>query len=167
MAENAFTPEFVARQVAKVRQKAAPAVQAAPEADVPHETAKRTKYGNTPVLVAFKTLEYVSGHQRMVHTFDSGREATRYQELCLLRFAGQIADLRLQEPFLMLAHGADGQPVPFGEWFADFVYQDTALGLRIIEDVKSADAEKVTKTAMYKLKKKIIEACHGFSITEV
>jgi len=134
-------------------------------AAAPFKTAgmRPRKFRNVPVLVTFAALELVNGHQRLCHTFDSGKEAEYYGTLALRRQAGELEDLRLQEPFALMAHRQDGKPEIIGEWFADFVFHDLTLGRRIYCDVKS-DA---TRTAVYKIKKKIIEACHGFLITEV
>lgn len=111
------------------------------------EQAKRSKYG--------AVKKQVDGI-----TFDSTKEANRYLDLIMMQRAGQITGLRLQPTFQLRAAGPSGE-VLCGEYRADFEYM--RLGEHIIEDVKSP----ATRTALYKLKKKIAEACHAISITEV
>jgi len=121
---------------------------------------KRSKMGNKPVLVDLgPSGEVVNGHLRLVHLFQSQREADYYGELVLRRKAGDITKLRLQEPFALIVQRADGQPAIVGEWLADFEYEDAA-GRHVVD-------AKGMKTAMYLLKKKIVEACHGIRIEEV
>jgi uncharacterized protein DUF1064 len=121
------------------------------------------KYRNRKELVTFLGQEIVAGHVRLCHEFDSEKEAAHYRALCLRRHAGDIADLRLQEPFPLIVKALDGSGVIVGEWYADFTYNDLAEKRHVVADVKSEG----TKTAVYELKKKIIEACHGFRIEEV
>jgi dsDNA-binding SOS-regulon protein len=88
-------------------------------------------------------------------TFDSKREAARYQELKLLETAGEIQDLVLQPSFELRVDG--GKVV--GKYYADFKYR---IGARVvIEDSKGV------RTDVYRLKKKIVEAVHNIKITEV
>ncbi len=106
---------------------------------------KRHKYG------ASKTP--VDGY-----VFDSKREAARYLELKLLQAARQICALEIQPKF----------PVAIGDhwicdYFADFAYQTAPFAPRIVEDVKSS----ATRTAVYRLKKKLVEAIYGIEITEI
>jgi len=98
--------------------------------------------------------------------FDSAAEAYRYKELKLLEKAGEICDIRLQVPYTFSLKGKK-----IFTYYADFVYakyRQHALALviplppeLIIEDVKGM------KTAIYRLKKKLIEAQHGITITEI
>jgi len=97
--------------------------------------------------------------------FDSQREAARYQELKQLALAGVITDLEVHPgwPLIVSAIYTE-QPRIFqsvGMFHADFKY--TRDGQLIVEDVKS----KPTKTEAYKLRKKIVEAVHGITITEI
>jgi hypothetical protein len=88
-------------------------------------------------------------------TFDSRREALRYQELKLWEQTGEIQDLILQPSFELRVEG--GKVI--GKYFADFKYRH---GMKVvIEDVKGV------KTAVYKLKKRIVESVYGIKITEV
>lgn len=88
-------------------------------------------------------------------TFDSAREARRYQELCLLERAGAIHNLELQPRFDLVVNGKK-----CGFYRADFRYVG-ANGLVHIEDAKGV------RTAVYRLKKRIVEALHGITIEEV
>ena len=111
---------------------------------------KRSKYRNVPTIVDGIT-------------FDSGKEADRYQELKLLHKAGVIWDLQLQPCFQLFAHAlAGGRFVYVGEYSADFQYS-TGNSEKVIEDVKST----ATLTEAYRLRKKLAEACHGIRITEI
>jgi len=125
--------------------------------------APRSKYGAKPMVV--------DGIR-----FDSTKEARRYSELRLLEKAGLIKDLETQPKFpidvvQLWQEGrwtwATGKPAPdliqCGVFTADFRYIDTTTGKVVIEDVKS----RPTKTTAYRLRKRIVEAIHGITITEV
>lgn len=148
------------------RQKATPAAQAAPGATPPATAKKRTKFHNEPVLVDLgPSGEIVNGHLRLVHLFQSKREADYYAELVLRRLAGDILNLRLQEPFALIARAEDGSPHIVGEWLADFTF-DT-LGRDALIDARHVVDAKGVKNALYLLKKKIVEACWNIVIEEV
>jgi len=104
--------------------------------------AKR-KYNNVPTVV--------DGRR-----FDSKKEAARYGELKLLQSAGHIADLACQPPFALVVNG-----VKVGKYIADFVYLDCATGERVYEDVKGV------RTAVYKIKAKLVLALYGITIREI
>lgn len=88
-------------------------------------------------------------------TFASRAEARRYQELRLLEKAGTITDLELQPKFDLVVGG-----VKVCRYVGDFAY--TARdGRPVLEDVKGV------KTAVYRLKAKLLWALHGIRITEV
>ena len=138
-----------------------------PQPAPPPAPTARAKYRNRKVLVAFKDTELVNGHQRLVHEFASQKEADYYAQLVLRRQIGEIAQLELQVPYALIVHDnccPDTQRTIIGEWFADFTYFEMAQGqitaLRVV-DVKGF------RTKEYKLKKKIVEACHGITILEV
>ena len=84
-------------------------------------------------------------------TFDSKKEACRYQELKLMEKAGQITDLKLQPKFQLQAKYRNGAGKAIREvsYIADFQYKQD--GKVIVEDVKGV------KTEVYKLKKKMFE----------
>ena len=82
--------------------------------------------------------------------FDSKAEVNRYLELLVMGEAGLVTNLELQ-PWWSI-HGV-------AKYRADFAYDFN--GERIIEDVKGV------RTAVYALKKKLVEAEHGIVILEV
>jgi len=90
--------------------------------------------------------------------FASTKEANRYVVLKAMQDAGEISDLVLQPAFDLIVMGG----AKVGVYRADFGYTAFSSGTRIIEDVKSGP----TKTAVYKLKKKIVEAVYGIKILE-
>lgn len=96
-------------------------------------------------------------------TFDSAKEAQRWQELKLLERAGQIFELQRQVPFVLIPKQVrDGKvierPVVYK---ADFVY--TENGEDVVEDVKSP----ATKTREYIIKRKLLLWQYGLRIREV
>jgi hypothetical protein len=101
--------------------------------------------------------------------FDSQREAARYQELKLRQLAGEISQLEVHPGFALIVPQLSGDELPVtvfqtvGMFHADFKYRDHRTHTWIVEDVKSAP----TKTEAYKLRKKIVEAVHGITITEI
>lgn len=118
--------------------------------DAPAERAKRgQKYGNTKVV-------------DVGITFDSKAEHKRWQYLVLLQRAGEIRDLQLQVPFVLIP----AQVSPSGKkerptvYLADFVYQ-TKEGTRVVEDVKGA------VTPEFRLKRKLMLHVHGIEVKEV
>lgn len=101
-------------------------------------------------------------------TFASKAEARRYCELRLLEKAGEIRGLKVQPKYpLVFMPGAGRRSVNVGTYIADFWYlaldAQTRTEAPVIEDVKS----KPTKTPIYRLKKKMVEAIYGITITEV
>lgn len=115
--------------------------------------APRSKYGAKPMVV--------DGIR-----FDSTKEARRYRELRLLEKAGHIRDLELQPRFpleVVERWRPHGTVKTCGYYTADFRYVDAETAAVIVEDVKSGP----TKTAAYRLRKKLVEAIHGVTITEV
>lgn len=108
-------------------------------------------------------------------TFDSRREAKRYQELCFLQKAGKISDLELQKRFELVPaqyetferYGKKGQRLKDGQrcvekavfYVADFCYvQD---GQKVVEDTKGV------RTKDYVIKRKLMRWVHGISVREV
>lgn len=104
-------------------------------------------------------------------TFDSLREAKRYDELALLLQAGAIRDLRLQQNFTLVEGyiTAEGETVRPMVYKADFAYErptepdvtGTVHWLKVVEDVKGI------RTDAYKLKKKLMLEKYGIIIQEV
>lgn len=90
-------------------------------------------------------------------TFASKKEANRYFELKVLQHAGDISELKCQPRFPLVVRGTK-----VCTYVADFAYRNRA-GEFVVEDVKS----KPTMTAAYRLKKKLLQALEGITITEV
>ena len=112
-------------------------------AQTPTEKPKKSKYG------AVKTE--VDGI-----TFDSKREASRYQELRLLEQAGEIANLRLQVPYILFPKNEHGRAL---KYIADFVYNDDT-GALVVEDAKGHS------TDVYKIKRRLMAELKGIEIKE-
>lgn len=93
--------------------------------------------------------------------FQSRREATRYLQLRALELRGEIRQLERQVPFpIETVNLVTGEITRVARYFADFTYL-TADGRRVVEDAKGM------RTETYKLKKRLVEAQHGITITEV
>ena len=109
---------------------------------------------------AFKTARQTDEGETI--TFDSKREAKRYDELRLLEKAGAITHLERQ---VRIDCKVNGKLVCF--YLADFRYIDRqkrgpfgAVGMTVIEDVKGY------KTDVYRIKKKLVEACYPGTVIE-
>ena len=87
--------------------------------------------------------------------FDSKKEAARYQELKLLKKAGEIEGLALQQRFEILPKHGRNRAVFY---VADFVYVKD--GKMVVEDCKGF------RTDVYKLKKKMFEYKYDIEILE-
>lgn len=161
-----FRVDSIAELPAKLQRQAAGIVLA---------QKKRSKYGNTKTTV--------NGI-----TFDSQKEARRYEILLKAQRQGYIYDLRLQHEFtLQEAYTTcTGQRIRAIRYKADFTYylsdryslpiegdadkvigwyrerQKAGVNPMVVEDVKS----KATKTKDYELKKKLM-AERGYIILEV
>lgn len=160
MAQQRFDQAWIDARQRQIGRKPA---QAAPDSTRTPAARKAAKYRNTPVLVDLgPSGEIVGGKLRLVHTFDSKREADYFADLKLRRLAGEIADLELQKSYALIAHAPCGPAVIIGYYEADFVFEEVGppRQSRVI-DVKGM------KTQVYALKKKIVEACHGITIEEV
>lgn len=89
-------------------------------------------------------------------TFDSRKEARRYQELKLMQRSGVIKDLSLQPSFLLQdKFKYQGKTQRKIEYIADFMYWDCVKMCFVVEDVKGM------KTDVYKLKKKLFLKKYG------
>lgn len=90
--------------------------------------------------------------------FDSQAEARRYYALKLLEKSGDVVDLELQPKYQITINGKH-----ICTYIADFQYSFKGPGgyTEIVEDVKGY------KTAVYRLKKKLVEATYSIEITEV
>ena len=106
-------------------------------------------------------------------TFDSKKEARRFQELKMLEKAGEISELRTQVKFLLIPAqrepdiiGARGGRKP-GKllerecaYLADFVYKDIE-GNTVVEDTKGM------RTEAYIIKRKLLLQRYGIRIKEI
>ena len=93
-------------------------------------------------------------------TFDSKREAKRYMVLTMLELAGEIRNLKLQPEYVLEVNG-----VKICKYVADFAYQERRRDgswLSVVEDVKSP----ATRTAVYRVKKKLMLAIHEIEVRE-
>lgn len=85
--------------------------------------------------------------------FASKKEATRYKELSLLLKLGKIKDLQLQVKFPLSING-----IKICDYIADFVYEEN--GIKVVEDTKGV------RTHVYLIKKKLMKAIYGITVTE-
>lgn len=85
--------------------------------------------------------------------FDSKMEASRYSELKLREYAGEIESLIVHPIFPIVVND-----VKICKYIADFSYYEGEK--KIIEDVKGF------RTRDYILKKKLVKALYGFDILE-
>jgi hypothetical protein len=93
--------------------------------------------------------------------FDSKREATRWGWLQYRQKAGEIRDLQRQVEYPINVTNLDtGEIIYCGAYVADFVYVEVASGAQVVEDSKGV------RTAVFILKKKLVEALYGIRITE-
>lgn len=113
---------------------------------------KELKYHNLKTFVA--------GHE-----FASQKEATRYCELRLLERAGEISNLQIQVPFVLIPSQKDERgkviekPVTY---VADFVYDQD--GKMVVEDTKGYKGGNAY--AVFALKRKLMLQVHGIRIVE-
>lgn len=125
---------------------------------------RRSKYGNRKTMV--------NGIE-----FDSQKEARRYQELRLLERSGRISNLRLQVKYVLIptqraasfevyksgpqkGHRKPGKVLENEcAYIADFVY--TQDGSEVVEDTKGM------RTAVYRIKRKLMLERYGIQIREV
>ena len=112
-------------------------------------------------------------------TFDSRKEANRYCELKLLQRAGTISDLELQKEFELIPnqykqeerYGKNGKRLKDKQvllerkcvYVCDFAYTDAETGKQVVEDCKSP----ITKTPVYKVKKKLMLYRYGIVVEEI
>ena len=90
------------------------------------------------------------------YRFDSMAEARHYRDLKLRQLAGEIRDLQVHPRYPLKVNGhLVCVMVP------DFQYREN--GALVVEDVKS----KATITAVYRVKAKLLHACHGITVREV
>jgi hypothetical protein len=101
-------------------------------------------------------------NRKTVHqgiTFDSRKEANRYQELLLMERAGLICNIELQPRYDLVVNAQK-----LGFYRGDFRYEKIDTGEMVTEDVKGGNA---TKTPLYVLKRKLVKALYNVDIVEV
>ena len=106
---------------------------------------KKSKYHNEKVQYDGRTI-------------DSKCEMERYCDLKLLEKVGRIKDLKCQERFVLIEKSTEHRETAY---VADFTYYEN--GQLVVEDCKS----KITKTATYKIKKKLMFERYGIKIREI
>lgn len=97
-------------------------------------------------------------------TFDSKKEAARYELLRDMEEKGLIKGLQLQVPYVLIPRQYDdnGNLVERACIYkADFVYIDCGNGEEVVEDVKGM------RLPAYKIKKKLMRYMYGIAIKEV
>ena len=98
-------------------------------------------------------------------TFDSKREAGRYQELKALASRNLIESLRHQVPFELapaVKFSSEGRKKPALRYVADFAYW--LDGKFVVEDVKSP---ATAKAAAYRIKRHLMLSVHGIEVKEM
>lgn len=103
-------------------------------------TGKRSKYGNRKVVVDGIT-------------FDSKREADYYAELKIRERAGEVDDIRLQEPFVLAFQGC-----LICTYRADFTFYDRRERRQRVVDTKGFI------TPEFRLKAKMMRALLGIEV---
>ena len=89
--------------------------------------------------------------------FDSKKEHNRWKELKLLERAGAINNLKRQVKFVLIEKSQYGRERAY---ICDFAYWEN--GKYVVEDVKS----NITKTPLYRFKKRLMAEYYGIVILE-
>lgn len=89
-------------------------------------------------------------------SFDSKAEASYYAALKLREKAGEVCDVELQRPYCLTVNG-----VLVATYRADFVFWDNQMRRRRVIDVKGVI------TPIFRLKQKLMRACHGIDVEVV
>lgn len=90
--------------------------------------------------------------------FDSQKEANDYEILCFRQKRGEIKDLQLQVPFVIIEKSKFGRAI---KYIADFTYIDCITNEFVVADSKGV------KTDVYKLKKRIVAEKYNIVIKEL
>lgn len=143
---------MTASQHPETRAQDAQGGGAAPSATPGGQTPFSSRYGAAGARSKYNAQPTMANGIR----FASRREFERWTRLVLADRSGEISNLRLQVAYPLVVNGQK-----IGSYVADFVY--VRDGREVVEDVKS----EPTKTAVYRLKKRLMRACHGIEITEV
>lgn len=153
--------EIKRQNVNRAARAAVELVQSAREVKEKPAKKKERKFHNRPTERIMPNGD--------VRTFDSAREASRYDELMLLLRAGEIRELKIQpqftlkESFITPEGDLSGKVV----YIADFSYEarekDDAWRF-VVEDVKS---ERTRKNKDYRIKVKLMQESRGITVQEV
>ncbi|MBK9497082.1 MAG: DUF1064 domain-containing protein [Xanthomonadales bacterium] len=93
-------------------------------------------------------------------TFDSKREAFRYQQLKMRHLGGEIANLEVHPCYELRVNSQK-----IGKVTLDFRYIDLLKrGAQVVEDAKSPATHKARD---WVLRKKLLKAIHGVEVQEV
>jgi hypothetical protein len=98
----------------------------------------------------------VTDESGVVH--DSTKQYRRWLDLELRQRAGEISQLHREPVFDLIVNG---QLVC--KYIADASYVENATGEKVVEDTKS---EITRKNRVYRLKAKLLRACHGIEVRE-
>ena len=135
-----------------------------PTLDQPH--ARHVATGDWPSTTS-PELNTARNRRPSTDPLRFAQGSRRYGELRLLEKAGGRSSTwkRNRRYRSTSSSFSDGRKrlVNCGRFTADFRYVVVATGEVVIEDTKSAP----TKTTAYRLRKRLIEAIHGVTITEV
>ena len=104
-----------------------------------------------------------------VRTFDSAREAIRYDELMLMLRAGEIREMKVQPQFTLKESFVTPEGDLSGKvvYIADFSYEarvKDGTWRFVVEDVKS---ERTRKNKDYRIKVKLMQENRGITVQEV
>lgn len=89
--------------------------------------------------------------------FDSKHEADVWRQLRGRELAGEIRGLRLQVPYACVVNG-----IHICDYVADFAFTEGAA--LVVADAKS---EATRKLPVYRLKRRLMQACHNLEIREL
>ena len=89
--------------------------------------------------------------------FDSKKEADRFVELTLMEKGKYIQDLKTRVSFPLIPKSKYGREIVY---VCDFAYYED--GKLVVEDVKSP----ITKTPLYRLKKRLLAEKYGITVKE-
>lgn len=121
--------------------------------DSEDDEPKRSKYGAKK-----QEVQLLDG---TMYTFDSVKEARVYKDLEIRLRAGEISNLQLQVPYVLVPSQklSNGKTERASKYIADFVYEEDGK-------TKVVDA-KGFRTDIYKLKRKLMLYVHGIEIIEM
>lgn len=99
------------------------------------------------------------------HTFDSKHEAEVYKELSLLEQAGEISELKIQQPYELIGKQklSTGKTERAIAYIADFTYMKD--GKLHVVDAKGY--KKSTAYSVFSIKRKLMKYVHDIEVEEV